>query len=175
MPIHLVCAKTTGAAVIILQLILKSSPKEVRIAKDSEGNIPLFYAIEAQNYGIIRELLAEMAEEQVAIKKAPSLESVVHMCLKKRDIEMMKMMVEAGADVDAQDEDGQTILHKICEEGLEPWVKYLYSVGANPNVQDDEDRTPLFLATEKGHHRIVELLTEKFKASVHLRNKVCRT
>lgn len=113
-----------------------------------------------------------MAAEQVAVKKVPSLESVVHMCLRKRDIEMMKMMVDAGADIDAQNEDGQTILHKICADGLESWAKYLYSVGANPNVQDDEDRTPLFLATEKGHFRIVELLTEKFKAGVHHRTKV---
>lgn len=133
----------------------------------------MFYAIEAQNYGIIRELLAEMAQEQVAVKKPPKCESVVHMCLKKRDIEMMKMMVEVGADVDAQEEDGQTILHQICHDGLESWAKYLYTIGANPDVQDDEDRTPLFLATEKGHHKLVELLTEKFKAGVHHRTKVC--
>jgi ankyrin repeat protein len=44
--------------------------------------------------------------------------------------------------------------------------------GANPNIQDKLERTPLHLATENGHMKAVDFLTEKFKASVHERTKV---
>ena len=114
-----------------------------------------------------------MAQEQVAVKKPPKCESVVHMCLKKRDIEMMKMMVEAGADVDAQEEDGQTILHQICHDGLESWQSTFTPLAPIQMFRMMRIEQPLFLATEKGHHKLVELLTEKFKAGVHHRTKVC--
>ncbi len=44
--------------------------------------------------------------------------------------------------------------------------------GANPNIQDKLERTPLHLATENGHMKAVDFLTEKFKASIHERTKV---
>jgi len=55
------------------------------------------------------------------------------------------------------------------------FIKYLHMVGANPNIQDKLERTPLHWATESGHMKVVDFLTEKFRASVHERTKVCYT
>ena len=59
--------------------------------------------------------------------------------------------------------------------GDEQFIKFLHQVGANPNIQDKLERTPLHLATENGHMKAVDFLTEKFKASVHERTKVIQT
>lgn len=44
--LHIISSKPTGAAVVPVQLILKSAPKEIRLQKDGDGNIPLLYAVE---------------------------------------------------------------------------------------------------------------------------------
>ena len=69
--------------------------------------------------------------------------------------------------------DGQTILHTACRENLEKLVKFLHTCGANPNLRDNDEQTPLLLAAERGHTSICEMLTEKFKANVNMRAKVC--
>lgn len=49
LPIHILALKPTTSAVVSLQLILRSSPKDVRLAQDGEGNIPLFLSLENGN------------------------------------------------------------------------------------------------------------------------------
>ncbi len=68
--------------------------------------------------------------------------------------------------------EGQTALHFAAITGEESFIKFLHMNGANPNIQDKLERTPLHLATENGHMKAVDFLTEKFKASVHERTKV---
>lgn len=69
--------------------------------------------------------------------------------------------------------EGQTALHLAAIMGDEQYIKFLHMVGAKPNLQDKQERTPLHLATENGHMKTVDFLTEKFRASVHERTKVC--
>jgi len=42
---------------------------------------------------------------------------------------------------------------------------------ANPNIADNEERTPVLIAAERGRTAVVEILTEKFKASCLERTK----
>lgn len=171
MPIHVMASKASPSAVVLMQLILRSSPAEIRVATDADGNIPLFLAIETGNHGLCRELLNEMAKEQTVVKKPPNGDTALHMALAKRDVELLKLLVDCGADVDVQNVDGETILHQACTEGLENYVRFLHAAGANPNLRDKEEQTPLHVATFHGSVKIVEMLTEKFKANLHHRTK----
>ena len=58
----------------------------------------------------------------------------------------VKMLVEAGVDVNAVNEAGFTALHGAAFRGTDEVVKYLVEKGANINAQDFRGRTPLFIA-----------------------------
>lgn len=80
-------------------------------------------------------------------------------------------MVDYGTSVDIQNGEGQTPLHIAASEGDETLVKYFYGVRASASITDNQDRTPMHLAAEKGHAAIIELLADKFKASIFERTK----
>lgn len=67
--------------------------------------------------------------------------------------------------------DGQTALHIASAEGDETLVKYFYGVRASASITDHQDRTPMHLAAENGHASVIELLADKFKASIFERTK----
>ena len=73
---------------------------------DLSGNIPLFCAIESGNSNVVRKLLAVNAEKQVALVKEPVRDSPMHLAVRKRDSDMCKTLVESGAGVDGQNEEG---------------------------------------------------------------------
>ncbi|XP_027200011.2 LOW QUALITY PROTEIN: uncharacterized protein LOC113794122 [Dermatophagoides pteronyssinus] len=169
--IHVLAQKATGAALVPLQLLLKSSPKEVRLAADKDGNLPLFIALENGNHGVCRELLKELPKEQINTHKPETGETAIHIAIRKKDTDMLRLMVDNGGDVDQQNKDGHTALHMAAIMGDEGLIKFLHMVGAKPNIVDKQERTPLHLATENGHMKTVDFLTEKFRASVHERTK----
>lgn len=62
-------------------------------------------------------------------------------------------------------------MHIASAEGDETLVKYFYGVRASASITDHQDRTPMHLAAENGHASIIELLADKFKASIFERTK----
>ena len=68
-----------------------------------DGNIPLFAAIEAGNLHVCRELLMQETEAQVKYTKPPPLkDTALHLAARRKDNELVKLFIEAGAGVDAQ-------------------------------------------------------------------------
>lgn len=104
---------------------------------------------------------------------------------------MVRILVDYGTNVDTQNGEGQTALHIAAAEGDEHLVKYFYGVRASASIADNQgllffyctfmnfnfilkiliDRTPMHLAAENGHANIIELLADKFKASIYERTK----
>ena len=81
---------------------MKSSPKEARLAADKDGNLPLFLALENGNHGVCRELLKESAKEQINMHKPETGETGIHIAIRKKDTDMLRLMVDNGGDVDQQ-------------------------------------------------------------------------
>lgn len=84
---------------------------------------------------------------------------------------MVRILVDYGTNVDTQNGEGQTSLHIAAAEGDEALVKYFYGVRASASIADNLDRTPMHLAAENGHANIIEILADKFKASIYERTK----
>jgi ankyrin repeat protein len=83
-----------------------------------------------------------------------------------RNVEIAKYLIEKGANVNAEDRDGWTPLHSACEIDLEI-VKYLVDKGAKVNAKDDGGWTPLYYARNV---EIAKYLIEK-GANVNAKNE----
>ena len=169
--LHLASARHSGQSLQIVKVLLSHASEDLRMMQDSCGSIPLFCAIESGNNNICKELLSTKAEEQVLHVKQPLGDTAMHLVARRRDSNLLKTLIEAGAQVDRQNSEGQTVMHLTCIQGDENSLRVLFMAKANCNIGDTEDRTPIHLAAERGFTRLVDFLIEKFKASIYDRTK----
>ncbi|KAJ0121859.1 hypothetical protein J7T55_002368 [Diaporthe amygdali] len=75
--------------------------------------------------------------------------------------EDITFLIEQGADLNAQSEDGLPILSHAINAGFFSVVKLLLERDVSPDILDGSGRTPLSWAAEGGHLEIVKLLLER--------------
>ena len=76
------------------------------------------------------------------------------------DLDIVRLLLEAGADKEKFDIDGQTALHNASEKGHLETVRLLLESGSNRDPCDNQGRTPLHLAFEGGHLEVARLLLD---------------
>ena len=81
----------------------------------------------------------------------------------------MKTLLDDGANVDAQKDDGWTPLHMAAYNNYTEAMALLLTYSAKPNIQNNLDRTPMHIAANKGHIHIVKHLLEK-NASIRIQD-----
>lgn len=72
--------------------------------------------------------------------------------------EIVGLLLEAGADVNARTDRGTHALHAAAQHGYDPILHRLLAAGADVNPRNDEGQTPLFLAIRNGHEESAEAL-----------------
>ena len=82
----------------------------------------------------------------------------LHKAVEQNRIEMVKWLIENGAEVNAKDTDHRTPLHHASNLGLFEVVQYLMENGANVNAKDNDDFTPLHDASFMTTNRSTEIL-----------------
>lgn len=88
----------------------------------------------------------------------------------------MKVLLLAGADVDAMDNSGRSALHVASERGNREIVECLIDYGADPDgpvipAGMVRVRTPLMSAATRGHVEVVKILVGKGCASLHAQDE----
>jgi ankyrin repeat protein len=76
-------------------------------------------------------------------------------------MEVLKLLVQRGADVNAADGEGRTALMSASSKGGLEETKYLLDSAGNVNTRDNIGVTALILAAENGHADLVNLLLDK--------------
>jgi ankyrin repeat protein len=154
-------------------------------ARDSEGKTALMYA--AQNtYGkdqiaIVKILIENKAD--VNVTERTYGKSALFDATANGNIEVVKMLIAAKANVRAKDLSGEPILtaavgyaHRSNTDDL-PIIKLLVASGARINDQDSQGITPLMKAAEIGKHGEPEIVRFFIKngAKVNARNRYGQT
>ena len=79
---------------------------------------------------------------------------------KKGHLDILRLLVEAGADVNKADNNGETSLWMASKEGNLEVVRLLLDAGANVDKADNKGMTPLYVASYMGHLEVVRLLLD---------------
>ena len=78
----------------------------------------------------------------------------------KCGVECVKELLAAGAELDAQDDQGETALMKAAFWGNRDVVSALLTARADPKIQDKEGRTAVTIAEKIGQTKIADLLRQ---------------
>lgn len=105
----------------------------------------------------VRLLLAEGADPGT-VARNPSRVQPLHSAAAARELEIARLLVAAGADVNARQQGGWTPLHAAAAHGDESLARLLLEHGAEPGVANDAGRTPVDLARENGHETVAVLV-----------------
>ncbi len=135
-PLHI--AVELGKPEMVQLLMLKGADKD---AKDGNGWTPLHTAALANQATSAQALLAGGAD--VSIRCDTRNMSVVHLAAQKGHVDILRAVIEHGADVEATDDDQATALHYCAEAEA---IDFLVEAGANIEAKDGEGCTPLHCA-----------------------------
>ena len=122
---------------------------------DSSGHTALVQAVHNQKKDIIKLLIANNASPNIH----PVNYSCLRLAIELNDLELVEMLLAAGADPNVQNiDDGYTPLMVACDKGYIPIIKALKSSNVNLNAHGKDRWTGLMIACAKNHIDVVELL-----------------
>ncbi len=78
-----------------------------------------------------------------------------------QNLELGRLLVQRGANVNCRGEEGGTPLHEVAGNGQIEFAKLLLDRGANVNAKDDGGKTPLTIALEYKQTEMAKLLRER--------------
>lgn len=121
----------------------------------------LFLACEKGDLGAIKTALqATGADKKAELLQATAVNqrTLLHAAAYLGHLEVVKYLVEQGANKEATDKDQRTPLHKAAERDKLDVVKYLVGQGAATMAEDRSGDTPAALAVKKGMTEVVKYL-----------------
>jgi uncharacterized protein len=151
-PLHYLCVENHLEAV---QALVRYGA-EVNTVNDC-GGTPLSEAASLGNADLVSYLLSVGAKLWVQEQTEPSL----HEAVRGGNLEIVKMLIHAGANVNGENDLDETPLHIAAQEDKNiEIVHLLLASGANVNATRIFDQTPLQVAEEHGATNIVKQLTQ---------------
>ena len=85
----------------------------------------------------------------------------LHCSCKNKNVKIMDLLIDLGADINAQDKKGQTPLYYAVINNDERMVKHLLLRGANKFIKDENNLRPYDLAFSLGDKNLVKILYHK--------------
>lgn len=161
----LASAAHAGLVDVAVLLLCRGADPSVN---DNQGQTALTLAARQGHAGVLQVLL-EWVQEQGS--KSPAAQALLEhvdsegwTALRSAawggHKEAVRLLLEAGAEIDGCDSDGRTALRAAAWGGHEEILLTLLKHGAEVDRSDREGRTPLIAATYMGHKEAVEILLD---------------
>jgi ankyrin repeat protein len=111
-----------------------------------DGFTPLQLAAHFGHAGLV-SLLAERGADVEAVSRNPMAVRPIHAACSAGRVDAARVLLDAGADVNAAEHGGYTPLHLALGNGNEELAQLLLERGADPDARLDDGRTPADLRT----------------------------
>ena len=149
-------AAASGRAQTVSEIL----DRDARQAKawSADGFTALHFAAFFNQPTIARELVRRGADV-AAHSMNPMEVTPLHSAAAAHATEIVRMLVESDAPVNAKQHGGWTALHAAADHGDEEMIKILLQHGADPLTQNDDGKTPAQIAQLKGRDKALELLS----------------
>ena len=119
-----------------------------------EGATPLHFAALGGHLELVRRLVERGADVHA---RTHMLQTPLHFAA-GRNVDVMRLLLDAGADPNAIDRQGVTALHPSVREGDANCVRLLLERGCDPNIASELGSTPLMVAAMRQLPDVVTLL-----------------
>ena len=173
-PLHLMASRTLGRTTNIARVLIAEGA-DVN-AKNIFGETPLHWVssvemarlliavgadIEAKdNSGKTPLDRARAADVAKLIEAGADADYALHDLASVGYVDRVRQLVDAGADVNAKDNNGWTPLRWAASEGHADAARLLVDAGADVNAKDNNGWTPLRWAASEGHADVARLLVD---------------
>lgn len=127
----------------------------ILIYKNKYGENVLFTAVEKNDYEMVEFLL----EKNINVNDTTSTGLTALMLAK--ELEIIKLLVENGADINAKDNQGWTALTYFLSNNTLEQLEYLFSKGGNINTKTNAGYNLLYYAILNGSLETIEFLIKK--------------
>jgi len=122
----------------------------------------------------LEALSALLAGQDVNLRDEQSGTTALEHAVKNSNLEMVELLLRAGANVNATDESDTTVLMMLDDEATSDLVWALINAGADVNSKNDSGNTPLMLTAVENNCEALKALLDA-GAEVNAKNKQGRT
>jgi cytochrome c len=153
----------TSQAAAIHEAAKKGDVAAVAAALDSGADVdqsdgsgtPLYLAVRAGHFAVAKLLIERGAD--VNASPTPALGPALIPALAKRRVDLIKLLLDGGADPNSR-RNRENAIHIAAGSGCLDCVKALVEAGADVNAKTKDGKTPIHLAKFKGHRDVADYL-----------------
>ncbi|MFH1113810.1 MAG: ankyrin repeat domain-containing protein [Pseudomonadota bacterium] len=150
----------SGIAVFATGLLTASIICFAVACAEDKGNA-LIQAVKRADLAQVHDLLAQGADVKTRDEQGcPALLIAAESDYRDR-LELVRLLLDKGADVNAKRKDGWTVLMEAALRGHLELLRLCLDRGADVNAKTNEEATALITAAGRGHLNAVKLLLEK--------------
>lgn len=112
--------------------------------------------------------LTDEVRALLAAGASPDEGAAIAHAAKSENLEIIILLVEAAANINAQDSEGNTALHHAAQWEMHDMARYLLTkCNALADIENDDDETPFDLAIHSDDTEMVSLFLENRKVNVN--------